>query len=144
MSLVNSPKLIYDSGGARERTPVRAYLVRGATVALVATAVVLALLAWLAGDVVNRAMGRTGTVQGIVLDESGQPLANSEVFLIKAPDLVARTDAQGRFSLANVPTGTHSLIVSVGSWGQEYSVTIARRAVTQAGELTFLTPPIED
>lgn len=144
MSLVNSPKLNYQTGGAKERMPVRAYLVRGATITLVAIAIVLALLVWLAGDVVNTALGRTGTVSGIVLDESGQPLANAQIFLLEAPDRVAPSDAAGRFTLSHVPTGSRSLIVTVGSWGQEYPLTIARRIVTQAGTLTFLTPPLED
>lgn len=144
MSLVNSPKVKYDPHGAQERIPVRVYLVRGANITLVITAIVLALVVWFGGDVVNRAFGRTGTVQGIVLDENGAPIANSEIFLIAAPDQMVRTDANGSFTLANVPTGMQELIVSTGRWGQEYRVSINERQMTQAGALTFLTPPADD
>lgn len=144
MPLVNSPKIKYRAAGAQEQTPIRIYLMRGATYVLLGVSAILFLLVWLGGDVVNQAIGRTGIIQGVIVNEAGQPMPDSEVSLAKTPEILARTDANGFFQLSKVPVGTQSIVVSIGKWGQEYPVTIQRRSITDAGTLIYLTTPVDD
>lgn len=50
---------------------------------------------------------RRGAITGSILDSDGRPVAGARVILDEAME--ARTDASGRFSLRNVPTGSRQL-----------------------------------
>lgn len=141
MALVNSPKMQYYTPEAGEPISTRALLLRGALYALLAFTALVALLIWFGGDTVSEAIGLTGVVQGVVVNQVGEPVAESEVVLMTAPEIAVRTDATGFFTLRRVPVGIQSIMVSYGKRGQEYPVTIQRRKITDAGTLMFLTPP---
>src|SRR6185503_1126227 len=52
---------------------------------------------------------QTGTVTGIVTStQNGQPLPAAQVY-IRALDIGVLTQANGRFTLLNVPAGTHTV-----------------------------------
>lgn len=65
-----------------------------------------------------------GTIQGTVRDEGGQPLPGANV-IIRDTMLGAATGADGRYTIANVPAGTHVLVASfVGFAPQQREVTV--------------------
>lgn len=145
MSIVNSPKPEYAvDGNPREQMPRRRKLVRSLTIVMVVVAIVLGIYLTLVNNTVNQALGRTGTVQGIVLDERGQPLVGAGIFLAQLPDLKTTTDGAGHFVLSNVPDGQQSIVVTQGQWGQEYPLVVFHKDATDAGTLTYLTPPESD
>ena len=51
----------------------------------------------------------TGAIVGSILDEGGRPLVGAEV---SVAGLTTNTDAQGRFRLTGVPSGTHTIVAS--------------------------------
>ncbi|MDH3292057.1 MAG: TonB-dependent receptor [Gemmatimonadota bacterium] len=54
------------------------------------------------------AQGTTGKVQGIVLDPTGQPIANSQVFVL-GTSFAALTNEDGFYFINNVPAGIYSM-----------------------------------
>ena len=65
----------------------------------------------------------TGSVQGVVLDEKGDPLADATVFvgtMTKGPS--TQTDQKGRFTLTGVPSGTVGLHAYKKSAGYPYDL----------------------
>jgi Carboxypeptidase regulatory-like domain len=76
----------------------------------------------IAGDITIRMVGVAAfQVSGVALDEARRPVANAMVRLMAneraadspftmAPWNQVRTDASGRFSIANVPSGTYTLM----------------------------------
>ncbi|MGD2135093.1 MAG: carboxypeptidase regulatory-like domain-containing protein [Gemmatimonadales bacterium] len=54
------------------------------------------------------AQGTTGKVQGTVLDPTGQPVANAQVF-IEGTSFAALTNEDGFYFFNNVPAGTYSM-----------------------------------
>jgi len=103
------------------------------------------------------AMNRGGTVTGIVVDKSGQPIPNAVVILrtnkmkdnpINAifrnvaagdPEQKVRGDAQGRFKLALIVPGTYQIAVrQVGFALFELNdIEVRRNEVTDAGKLAL-------
>ena len=72
-----------------------------ATIALVLTAV---SLSW---------AGTTGKISGVVSDElTGAPIAGA-VVRVEGTTLSAVTDAEGRYTILNVPVGRHTLMASL-------------------------------
>ena len=71
----------------------------------------------------------TGTVSGTVVDaESGDPLEGVNV-TIAAFNLVAESDAAGRFTIHDVPAGTHQLSVQlIGYTGEPRTITVTAGA----------------
>ena len=64
------------------------------------------------GDTLSEGLYLTGTaaVSGVVLGEGGRPLADVELHVVNTRP-VTRTDAAGRFTLNNLPSGTQLLAV---------------------------------
>ncbi|NIS63982.1 MAG: hypothetical protein GTO05_02320, partial [Gemmatimonadales bacterium] len=54
------------------------------------------------------AQGTTGKVQGTVLDPTGQPVANAQVFIL-GTSFAALTDADGFYFINFVPAGSYSM-----------------------------------
>ncbi|MBE0591784.1 MAG: TonB-dependent receptor [Gemmatimonadales bacterium] len=54
------------------------------------------------------AQGTTGKVQGTVLDPTGQPIANAQVFML-GTSFAAMTNEDGFYFINNVPAGTYSM-----------------------------------
>jgi TonB-dependent receptor len=76
------------------------------------------------------AQGSTGVIQGRVLGDQGRPLPGAAI-QVEAHRLQALADAEGRFTLRNVPAGTIEMAVSSVGFGTEtFQVTV------QAGQVT--------
>src|SRR5258708_18793877 len=58
------------------------------------------------------ALAQTGTIQGSVKNKSQEPIAHSTVLLEKT-SIGTTTDESGKFSIANVPAGSHVIRISV-------------------------------
>lgn len=57
--------------------------------------------------------GTTGKISGVVTNqETGKPIAGAVVQIV-GMSLSARTDAEGRYVILNVPVGRHTLVASV-------------------------------
>jgi len=54
------------------------------------------------------AQGTTGKIQGTVIDPTGQPIANAQVFILGS-SFAALTNEDGFYFINNVPAGTYSL-----------------------------------
>ena len=67
----------------------------------------------------------SGTISGAVTDSAGNPVSGAQVG-ITGTALGATSNATGRYTIANVPVGTHVLRVRmIGFGGQERTVTVA-------------------
>ena len=60
----------------------------------------------------------TGTCTGIVTDEEGEPLIGASVFVEGSKNLGASTDVDGKFSIANVKSGSTLKVTYVGYQSQ--------------------------
>ncbi len=65
-----------------------------------------------------------GTIQGRVVDEEGRPVASATVTIAVSGQAVT-TDADGRFVLADVPVGSHSLEASCAGFTGEVVGSVA-------------------
>ena len=92
--------------------------------------IALAMLA--AAALATPAQGQeSGAIEGTVTDPRGQALAGVSV-MIEALRTSALTDAQGAFRFANVPAGTHTLLVRlVGFDAQHDTVTVTAGATVK-------------
>ena len=84
-----------------------------------------------------------GTVAGRVTEAStGKPLAYAQVFLEDDPNRAARSDAEGRYRLAGLPAGTHTLTVRlVGFSSKSAPVTIVAGQTTTV-DFQLATQPL--
>lgn len=81
----------------------------------------VAALLWSATPVA----AQTGTVQGRVTDVAGAPIANALVTFV-GTNVAVRTDADGRYELANLPLGNVTLRAAIiGYAAQTQTVTVA-------------------
>jgi TonB-dependent SusC/RagA subfamily outer membrane receptor len=82
-------------------------------------------------------------VSGRVTDATGRPLANAQVFIVGS-QLRALSTAEGRFSIANVPDGTHTIrAMLIGFAPQSKQITVAGQPVTADFSLTAQTVQLE-
>ncbi|HEY0243545.1 MAG TPA: carboxypeptidase regulatory-like domain-containing protein, partial [Gemmatimonadaceae bacterium] len=71
--------------------------------------VCLALSLMLAGPALALAQAQTGRITGTVVDSAASnPISNARIS-VDGTTLIAGTDSDGRFSLGNVPAGTHQV-----------------------------------
>jgi hypothetical protein len=61
-------------------------------------------------DLVLGEFGKSATIRGVVRDSRKAPLAGASID-VDGVDATTKTDANGRFTLANVPTGSRTLAV---------------------------------
>ncbi|RME07736.1 MAG: carboxypeptidase regulatory-like domain-containing protein [Anaerolineae bacterium] len=138
MPLVESPSLEDYAEGIPEGQPSspkkRRKIVWGAIIILLALTFVLASIAFLQSESGALLTGR-GTITGTVVDENGQPVA-AEIYVLGTA-IRGQADASGRFTIENVPAGTHALAVAYKGSGFEYPVTVNTGQVTELGELKF-------
>ncbi|HEY9015931.1 MAG TPA: TonB-dependent receptor [Gemmatimonadales bacterium] len=75
---------------------------------------------------------QTGTLAGRVVDENGAPVANAQVVVARAA-VAGQTQDDGHYTIANVPTGTHLVLVRMlGFRPDSATVTVtAGETVTQ-------------
>src|SRR6188768_3511191 len=67
------------------------------------------------------AFAQTRTVSGVIIDADGKPLSFASI-TIKGTKTGATADADGKFSLKNVTTGTTLVVSAVGFNDKEVSV----------------------
>jgi len=76
-------------------------------------------------------MKNEGTIDGIIRDANGAPIANATITLSNG--MVAKTDAFGHFSFTNVTTGSYNMYVSKDGYQ-----TITQNVNTTAGQTNYL------
>jgi TonB-dependent starch-binding outer membrane protein SusC len=82
-------------------------------------------------------------VSGRVTDATGRPLANAQVFIV-GTQLRALSSAEGRYSIANVPDGTHTIrAMLIGFAPQSRQITVAGQPVTADFSLAAQTVQLE-
>ncbi|WP_044001611.1 SusC/RagA family TonB-linked outer membrane protein [Hymenobacter swuensis] len=98
----------------------------------------LALPILLAGASVSSAYAQgIGTVSGRVLDEKGEGMPGVTV-IIEGTNLGGSTNSDGSFSIQNVPSGPHTLIMSfVGYTTQRQSISVTAGQNTAVSSLTL-------
>lgn len=144
MLLVKSPKVEYSPDGKPpERKDWRRIIMRAGLGLLFVLSVALNLYAFGAGNIANLLAGTNGVAEGIVLDEEGNPIAAAEITLAAAPNARTFTSPDGTFTLSNIPTGPHYLIVVHRNIGEGFVVNIESNGVTQVGSLTYTAMPAE-
>jgi hypothetical protein len=82
------------------------------------------------------AVSGTGTINGIVRDEDGNPIQGATVYIEGFPSIDNTTDSLGRFSLENVPIGDQTIIVEKD--GYEWTsqeVDVEQDQTTPAGNI---------
>lgn len=68
----------------------------------------------LVGSAAAADSSRRGTITGLVTDQNGQPVADARILMDQLPAI--RSDADGRFTLHGVPTGTRQVeIFAIGT-----------------------------
>ena len=104
-----------------------------------------------AGDEVN--------ISGVVRDSSGAVLVDANISLLNAQSAIistTKTDAQGRFTISNVPEGSYVLVINSQGFTEnrtvvnaraagipEISVTLEPRAASEEVTVTALTGHVE-
>ncbi len=142
MSYVNSPKVEYSPDGRPpERKDRRRQAIRLTILVVFFVSLGLNIYAFRASNLINRVVGTDGTVQGVVVDDQGNPIAQAEISLAAAPEALAITQPDRTFTLANIPTGDQYLIVVSQGVGQGYVITIQTNDVTQLGTISYEAKP---
>jgi hypothetical protein len=67
---------------------------------------------------VEQSAAKTATINGIVLQNGGKPVAGADVELIGVATLKTRSDARGVFSFSAIPFGTYLVVVDAPDLGQ--------------------------
>lgn len=77
----------------------------------------------------------TGTITGMVDDLRGRAGDERATISIDGADLTVQTDAQGRFTLTEVPAGLHTLVAQRAQRAMALPVEVAAGKITQVGQL---------
>jgi outer membrane receptor for ferrienterochelin and colicin len=76
--------------------------------ALIPTLAALLFFAAISSLAADEALGQTGTITGTVTDGSGGPMSNA-IVVVLGKGLGANTNQEGKFTIRNVPVGTHTI-----------------------------------
>jgi hypothetical protein len=132
MPTEDSPSIDLFENGIPSRLPVSnagKQRSQRAIVVLLILAVILSGVKLLQSNFID--LNGRGGITGQILDEHGQALAAS-IFTVSEAQ-VAETDANGRFTLQNIPAGRQTVIVAVMSVGREYPITVRANTQTDLG-----------
>lgn len=105
------------------------------------TAVIAAMIAVLFAASSLTMAGTTGKISGVVTDQlTGAPIAGA-VVRVEGTTLSAVTDAEGRYTILNVPVGKHTLMASL--LGEDESPAETELLLFQAIEVTDLKVSVD-
>jgi len=89
------------------------------------------------------AQGQPGAIEGIVTAADGRPLAGASVAIVGAAES-ARTSLEGRFRLAGVPPGTHTVRAGLDGHGRAERTVEVAPGTTAAVELRLPFLPFSE
>jgi hypothetical protein len=137
MPYENSPKLTdYDKVIVKPPKQVSPRLKQVRVLILLLASIVLVLgLVNLAKSDLTASLRGTGTLQGVVLNDHGQPFAGN--IFIETTSLKTSTNPDGSFLLKNIPAGKQLVVVADTAVGSEFSVTIIAGETTNMGTVLF-------
>lgn len=139
MSFENSPRLNDFKDGLPEKfsdpTPGKKR-VRVALVILFCAAVLLAIANFMQSQSAELLLGN-GAVQGVAVDETGQPFAGGDVFIVGAGK-IEQTSADGSFLLKNIPAGNRELVVADANTGRVYPIQVIAGQTVNVGQVQFI------
>jgi hypothetical protein len=88
--------------------------------------VLLTCSVWISDGLAQSSATATGTIQGVVLENDGKPLAGAEVYALPEENMLkpirARADDKGKFTISDVPAGTVYLEAAKEDQGHPYSL----------------------
>jgi hypothetical protein len=91
------------------------------------------------------AISGTGTVEGTVLDENGDPISGATVYIDGHPSIETTTDSLGRYTLNDVPAGTQSVIVIKDGYKRDSeTVTVAEGQSTTTDDIVMAKSSSEE
>ncbi len=79
----------------------------------------------------------TGSVSGVIVGQSGQPIVAELV--IPGTNISVRSGTDGHFRIDGIHAGNRSVVVIYGNSAWEYPVTVEIGSVTDMGTLRFVT-----
>ncbi len=82
----------------------------------------------------------TGTIKGVAVDNQGQPFVGN--IFVTGTSLTTRTNSDGSFELANVPSGRQFVVVADSQSGREFPVNIFAGKITEMGTVLFVSTAI--
>jgi hypothetical protein len=137
MPYENSPKLTdYDKVIVKPPKQVSPRLKQVRVLILILAGIVLVLgLVNLAKSDLTASLRGTGTLQGVVLNDHGQPFTGN--IFIETTSLKTSTNPDGSFLLKNIPAGKQLVVVADAAAGSEFSVTIISGETTNMGTVLF-------
>jgi len=137
MPLEDSPSLDYYKDGLPEKLPDPQHKRRNIW-KLILSLMVLSLAMvfihlWQDGAIAS--VVGTGTVNGRVYDDNGNPIA-AEVFVF-GTNLSAQANTDGYFSLNSVPNGERTIIIAHRMVGREFKINVVAGQIVNMGDLRF-------
>ncbi len=138
MNFEQSPSLKDFRNGLREDLPSKKRLSPQQVIILIlaVTVIALAALVWARSDSAQLVRG-TGSVQGVVVDENGQPF-HGEIYIL-GTNITAFTDSNGFFRVNGVPAGKQYLIVADQRVGHEFQIAVLPGEGLDVGTLRFVS-----
>jgi hypothetical protein len=145
MPLEDSPAVEVFKEGLSSKVPDpsgRRHRLRVVILVLLLVVLVLGVIKVVTGPV-GVALRGTGQVQGRVIDDHQQPIP-AEIFVL-GTQFSTRCDANGAFTLTEIPAGTLSLVATYRGQGVEQQIQLNVAQVLDVGEIrvaaTALPPP---
>lgn len=142
MKLQNSPSLEEASNALRGNIPPKKN--KGLRLALVIVGGMILILLGISlvqNDLLTIFTSNQGIISGVAVNEAGEPVPVD--VLVFGTEILAHSDAMGRFVVNNVPTGEQSVIVAYGKIATEVNVVVQANVETSLSTVTVPTSLLE-